>query len=674
MNNKEYTGTLDITRSGMGYVIVEGLDKDIIIRHGDYNTGLHGDTVIVALKEDKNNSNKNNPNKRKEGKITAVIARKQTEFIGTLQMGTNFAFCVISTDKPMPDFYIPLDSMGGAVDKDKVIVTIVSWKKANKSPIGKVIDVLSKEKEGDAAMKTLLLENGFAIGFDDAVMQEANALPTTITKAEIKNRKDIRDTLTFTIDPVDAKDFDDAISIKQLKNGNYEIGVHIADVSHYVVPNTVLNSAAYQKATSVYLPDRVSPMLPEKISNELCSLRPNEDKLTFSTIFEIAANGEIKNQWIGRTVIHSNHRFTYEDAQAIIEGGNGEYKTEILLLNDIAKLYRAERFKTGAINFNSQEVRFKLDETGKPIGIVVKESKESHQLVEEFMLLANKTVATYVAAIKMKNGEPVPFAYRIHDKPNQEKLDLFVTFAKRYGYQFNMATPNSIASSFNAMLTAAKGTPEQNVLESLGIRTMAKAAYTTHNIGHYGLGFTYYCHFTSPIRRYPDVMVHRVLQDCLDGKYKADNDAEEKCKHCSDRERSAMETERAANKYKQVEFLQDHIGETFDAVISGVASFGFWAETVEHKCEGLISMNQLMYYDEFEHVDADYCLIGKRTNTKFAIGDAIKVTVVAANLEKRQLDFEWVTDLHQHAKASPKKDSKPRNLNREKGTSSRKKN
>jgi ribonuclease R len=325
----------------------------------------------------------------------------------------------------------------------------------------------------------------------------------------------------------------------------------------------------------------------------------------------------------------------------MIEGATGPYKAEIIFLNKLAKQYRAERFKTGAINFSSQEVRFKLDENGKPIGIVVKESKESHQLVEEFMLLANKTVATYVANIKYKDAE-IPFAYRVHDTPGEEKLAVFIEFAKRHGHQFNISTPEKIAFSFNAMLADAKGKPEQHVLESLGIRTMAKAAYTTKNIGHYGLGFTHYCHFTSPIRRYPDIMVHRVLQECLDNQIKPDKKAEEKCKHCSDKERSAMETERAANKYKQVEFLQGHIGEEFEAVVSGVAAFGFWAETVAHKCEGLISMNQLMYYDSFIHMESDYSLIGSRTGIKFAIGDSIKIKVVAANLEKRQLDFEWI--------------------------------
>ncbi len=646
-NVQSFTGKLDITRSGAGFVIIEGMDKDIIIRHGNFGTGLHGDIVTVEVEETTKQTG------RKEGRIVDVVRRKQSEFVATLQMGTNFAFCVVDTDKPMPDFYIPLDKLGAAKDRDKVVVRLVEWTKSYKSPIGEVIDVLSQDKMSDNAMKQLLLENGFAIVFDEQVMQETAALPTEISKTEIKKRKDFRDITTFTIDPVDAKDFDDAISFQILPNGNYEIGVHIADVSHYVQPDTALDKVAYAKATSVYLPDRVSPMLPERISNELCSLRPHEDKLTFSSVFEITPEGKIKSEWIGRTVIHSNHRYTYEDAQAIIEGGEGLYKDEILILNKLAQQYRAQRFERGAINFSSVEVRFKLDENGKPIGIVIKESKESHQMIEEYMLLANRSVAAYVAGIKVKDKE-VPFAYRVHDTPGEEKLAMFIEFAKRYGHKFNVSTPEKIAESFNQMLRDVKGKPEQQVLESLGIRTMAKAAYTVKNIGHYGLGFEYYCHFTSPIRRYPDVMVHRTLQECLDGKARIDATVEEKCKHCSQKERDAMDTERSANKYKQVEFLMDHIGEEFDAVISGVAAFGFWSETVAHKCEGLISMNDLMYYDQFVHNEADYCLEGLHSGIKFAIGDKIKIKVVAANLEKRQLDFEWVTDKEMRSKESSK--------------------
>jgi ribonuclease R len=665
-----YVGELEITRSGMGYVVVSGLEKDIIVKQGDFNTAMNGDTVEVNVFKSNSKSN------RKEGAISKVITRKQNEFIGTIQMGNNFAFCIIETDKPMPDFYIANEKLNGAVDHDKVIVKLTNWKNINRSPEGEVVDILSQQRQGDIVMKQLLLENGFAIAFDDEVMKETNALTDTITKEDLAKRKDYRNVLTFTIDPVDAKDFDDAISFLQLKNGNYEIGVHIADVSHFVQPNTALDKVAYAKATSVYLPDRVSPMLPERISNELCSLRPNEDKFTFSTIFEITPNGTIKSEWIGRTLTHSNHRFTYEDAQEIIEGNEGKYKDEILILNTIAKTYRKQRFDKGAINFSSQEVRFKLDENGKPIGIVVKESKESHQMIEEFMLLANKTIAAFVASKKVKDKE-IPFAYRVHDTPGEEKLAIFAAFARQYGHKFNTTSPEKIAESFNQMLLDAKGKPEQHVLESLGIRTMAKATYTTKNIGHYGLGFEFYCHFTSPIRRYPDVLVHRTLQACLDGNPIIDNTIEEKCKHCSVKERDAMDTERAANKYKQVEYLMDHVGEAFEAVISGVASFGFFAETVAHKCEGLVSINDLMYYDQFVHSEIDYSLAGTHTNIKFSIGDKIMIKVIAANLEKRQLDFAWVTDIKPKEKltnANPKSNIKPnRNTKSNDKTKKRKK-
>lgn len=630
-------GKLEITRSGMGYVISEQTDRDVIVKRGDFNTALHGDIVRVKIIRENPTSG------RKEGIIEDVVERRQTEFIGRLQLSTNFAFFIADTEKPMPDIYIPLKSLNGAQDKDRVVVKLLEWKKGTKSPHGEVLQVLSAEDENDLAMKELLLENGFPLSFSEEVIEETERIPDAISKAEIKKRRDMREVLTFTIDPVDAKDFDDAISFQYLKNGNIELGVHIADVSHYVEPDTALDKEAYERATSVYLPDRVLPMLPERISNELCSLRPNEDKLTFSAIFEINAKGVVKKQWIGKTVIHSDRRFTYEEAQQVIETKEGPLKDEIILLNDLAQILRKQRFAKGAINFSSQEVRFKLDEKGKPIGIVIKESKEANQLIEEFMLLANRAVASYAASIKV-NEKQIPFPYRVHDNPDEEKLVPFVEFAKKFGYRFNISSPDAIAESFNKMLEAVKGRPEQHVLEQLGIRTMAKAVYTSKNVGHYGLGFENYCHFTSPIRRYPDVMVHRIIEECLDGKPHADKKMEEKCKHCSEKERSAMDAERAANKYKQVEFMKEHIGETFEAVVSGVASFGFWAETAEHKCEGLVSMNQLMYIDEFMYVESDYCLVGKRSGRKFGIGDKLTIRVVSANLGKRQLDYEWVPE------------------------------
>ena len=628
-------GTLDVTRSGMGYVVVPDDSGDVLVRPGNFSTALHGDTVYVKVIKENVNS------KKKEGKITEVISRKQTEFVGHLQLSTNFAFFIPDTDKPMPDLFIPPDKINGAQNKEKVVARLVRWDKEDKKPVGEIVSIIAAEDDNDAAMKELLVENGFPLVFPEEVMEEANRLPDVLDKEEIKKRKDCREILTFTIDPLDAKDFDDALSIRELKGGQYEIGVHIADVSHYVEPDTELDKEGYKRATSVYLPDRVNPMLPEKISNELCSLRPKEDKFTFSAIFQMNIKGEVKQYWLGKTVIHSNHRFTYEDVQEIIEKKDGIYSEQILLLNTIAQTLRKKRFEKGAINFSSQEVRFKLDENSKPIGIVVKESKESHQLIEEFMLLANRSVAENVSKIKI-NQKEIPFPYRVHDQPDAEKLKPFIEFAKKYGHTFDISSPEKIAHSFNLMLKDVEGKPEQHVLEQLGIRTMSKAIYTTKNIGHYGLAFEHYCHFTSPIRRYPDVLVHRVLESILKDKPIVDKKMEEKCKHSSERERAAMDCERTGNKYKQVEFLKEHLGETFEAVVSGVASFGFWAETVAHKCEGLINILSLSNYDDFRLIEGEYCLTGRRSGRTFRMGDKVWVKVVAANLEKKQLDFEWM--------------------------------
>lgn len=645
-------GKLEVTRSGMGYVIVDNTEGDVLVRPGDFNTALNGDTVRVKVFKENIRTGK------KEGKITEVVTRKQTEFIGHIQLSTNYAFFVPDTDKPMPDLFIPLAELNGAKNRDRVVVRLLKWDKDDKKPVGSVVSIMQPEDENDAAMKELLAQAGFPLFFPEDVLEESERLPDVLDSEEIKKRKDCRDILTFTIDPADAKDFDDALSIRTLHNGMYEIGVHIADVSYYVHPDTELDQEAYKRATSVYLPDRVNPMLPERISNELCSLRPHEDKFTFSAIFQMNAKGEVKQYWLGRTVIHSDHRYAYEDVQQIIETRKGKHENEILLLNEIAQQLRKKRFSKGAINFSSQEVRFKLDEKGKPIAVVVKESKESHQLIEEFMLLANRTVAENVAKLKI-NKKPLPFPYRVHDRPDEEKLAPFIVFAKKHGHSFDISSPQAIAHSFNSMLKDAEGKPEQHVLEQLGIRTMAKAIYTTENIGHYGLAFEHYCHFTSPIRRYPDVLVHRVLESVLRDHPMTDKKMEEKCKHSSERERAAMECERAGNKYKQVEFLRDHIGEVFEGVVSGVASFGFWVETVAHKCEGLVSIISLSDYDDFRHADSDYSLVGRRSGRTFRMGDKVFIRVVAANLEKRQLDYEWVINAggEEEKKAKPKNKS-----------------
>jgi len=629
---EKVSGRLEITRNGMGFVIVPRLSKDIMVRPDRMGLALDGDEVVVELIEEEKKG------KRVQGIVVEVLKRTQTEFSGKLDVRTHFAFLIPDKQNMPVDIFVPLELLHGAVHGDKAIVKINEWTSKTKNPIGEVVSILTYESNNEIAMQGILVENGFPLSFPEEVMQEAENFSTEISKAEIKKRKDFRKILTVTIDPVDAKDFDDAISFQFIDENHFEVGVHIADVSHYLTPGTALDAEAYKRATSVYLPDRVLPMLPERLSNELCSLRPNEEKLTFSAVFKLNINGEVLSSWIGKTVIKSARRFTYEEVQTIIENENGELKDVILTLNSIAQNLRKERFKKGAINFSSKEVRFQLDENAKPIGIVIKESKEAHQLIEELMLLANREVATYISKLEIDNRE-IPFPYRVHDAPDVDKLKVFSFFASRFGHRFDLTTPQNIATSFNQMLVESKGKPEQQVLESLGIRTMAKAVYTTDNIGHYGLGFDNYCHFTSPIRRYPDVLVHRILFDCLSGNFKPTEHMEMQCRHCSEKERKAMEAERSANKYKQVEYMVDYVGEDFDAVISGVSGFGFWAETVAHKCEGMISINDLRDFDYYEFNEKEYALIGMSTGHRFSIGDKIKVKVNAANLEKRQIDF-----------------------------------
>ena len=649
-------GRLEISRSGMAFVIVEDLEQDIMVRPNNIGRAFHGDTVKVEYEKP------NGPAKRLEGRVVEVLERKQSEFLGHIEINRSVAFFIVAGDKPFPDFFVPLEKLNGAKDGDHVIVRLVKWDKDDRKPHGEVITVINANNASDLAMKEILVDARFPLAFEQEVLREAEALSPNITREELSKRRDCRDILTFTIDPVDARDFDDAISIRNLDNGNYEIGVHIADVSHFVKPGSILDKAAYERATSVYLPDRVNPMLPEKISNELCSLRPNEDKYTFSAIFQINNRAEIKHKWVGRTVIHSNHRFTYEEVQQIIETRDGLHHKALLLLNELARQFRKNRFAHGAINFSSQEVRFKLDESGKPIGIMIKESKDAHKLVEEFMLLANRTVAEYVSKIKI-NKEPIPFPYRIHDNPDEEKIKPFAAFARKFGYSFDIHNEKQVAESFNKLLSDVQGKPEQHVLEQLGIRTMAKALYTIENIGHYGLGFEHYCHFTSPIRRYPDVLAHRILQECIDKNIQVDKKLEQKCTHCSERERAAMEAERGANKYKQVEYMQQYLGNEFEGIISGVAAFGFWVETVEHKCEGLVSVRDLSDFDDFQLDEADYALVGIRTRRRFRMGDKLRIRIVAANLAKRQLDYEWVQE-----GAGPKKDkSKEKKVEKKKG-------
>ena len=648
-NSKDLlTGRLEIVRSGMGFVLVEGLERDIMIKADKMGLALDGDEVKVEI------TRTSHKNGRQEGVIREVVRRRQQEFSGRLEVKEHFAFLIPDKQNMPVDIFVPLNLLNDAKNGDKAIVRIIEWTEKSKNPIGEVVSILTHETTNEIAMQGILVDNGFPLHFPDDVLEDAARYPEGVDTQELKNRRDFRDVLTITIDPVDARDFDDAISFKDLGDGVYEIGVHIADVSHYIEKGSPLDLEAYRRATSVYLPDRVLPMLPERLSNELCSLRPDEEKYTFSAVFQITRQGRIKEYWLGKTIIKSHRRYSYEEVQEVIEGADGDNRDVLLLLNELAQNLRKERFRKGAINFSSMEVRFKLDENAKPIGIVVKESKEAHQLIEEFMLLANKQVAEYISGISVKD-KPVPFPYRVHDVPDEEKLKLFTTFASRFGHKFDMNSPESIAKSFNEMLKLVQGKPEQHVLESLGIRTMSKAVYTTENIGHYGLGFENYCHFTSPIRRYPDVLVHRVLQECLTKDIHPIKQMEQQCRHCSDMERKAMEAERSANKYKQVEYMQDFVGEDFDAVVSGVASFGFWAETVEHKCEGMVSIADLSQFDDFEMMEQEYALIGHNTRIRFRMGNKVRVRVVAANLDKRQIDFTILELPEQESSVKAKK-------------------
>ena len=534
------------------------------------------------------------------------------------------------------DIFIPAKSLKNAKSGQKAIAQIVEWPKRAKNPIGEVIDILGNEGENETEINAILAEFDLPYSFPKRIDQAAKKISEKISEQEISLRKDFRNITTFTIDPEDAKDFDDALSIKQLENKNWQIGVHIADVTFYVRPNTAIEKEAYKRATSVYLVDRVVPMLPERLSNNICSLRPDEDKLCFSAVFEIDDNANIKNQWIGRTVIRSNKRFTYDEAQNIIETNEGEYNDEIQKLNSLAQQLRANRFKNGSIDFERSEVKFKLDETGKPLSVYSKVNKEANKLVEEFMLLANKKVAEFIGKTEKK---PKTFVYRIHDKPNREKLNAFSKFIKRFGYQIKLKSKKDIAQSINGLLSEVVGKNEQEVVETLAIRTMAKAIYSTKNIGHYGLAFDYYSHFTSPIRRYPDMMVHRLLDRYLNnGKSVPRDKYEEMCKHASEMEQKSVNAERASIKYKQVEFMSDKIDKEFDGIISGVTQWGLFVEIIENKCEGLVSIRDLTD-DYYIFDEQDYCILGKHNKIKYQLGDKVKIKVVNANLQKKQLDF-----------------------------------
>jgi len=628
----ELVGVIDVARSGDAFVIIEGKSKDFFIHRKNTNHAFDGDTVKIMRLHKPNSS-------RPEGIVKEVVKRCRTQFIGVVDRINEHCFVIPDNTGIKADFYIPEARSLQAKHHDKVVVELVEWRAKDKNPIGKIIEILGNAGSNDIEMKSILIENGFFTSFPKAVLDEADQLALEISDEEKKLRRDFSKTPTFTIDPADAKDFDDAISIRKLEEDLFEVGVHIADVSHYVKEHSAMEKEAFKRATSVYLVDRVAPMFPERLSNIICSLCPNEDKCCYAAVFKINSKAVVKETWFGRTVIHSKKRFTYEEAQEILEGKDGVFKEELMQLNQLAHILRRERFKNGSIGFEAPETKFKLDDNGKPIGVYVKERKDAHLLIEDFMLLANKAVATYIGKERNKNGK-VPFVYRIHDLPNEEKLIDFQLFAQKFGYKIQFDNPKQIARELNRLMQEINGTPEQAVLQQLAIRCMAKAEYSTNNIGHYGLGFEFYTHFTSPIRRYPDVAVHRMLDKILhDKKLPTQDELEYQCKHSSERERAAAEAERASVKYKMAEFMQDRIGEHFKGVISGVKNWGIYVELPQYNCEGLIRI-ETMREDNFTYDERKMRMIGKRTDKVYQLGDEIEVSLTAVDLEKKTIDFE----------------------------------
>ena len=624
-------GRMDINLKGNGYLIPEDGTPDVFISAAFLNTALNRDTVKVQLFASRNAA-------KPEGEVTEIVERNRMKFVGRLDVGKQFAFLIPDDRKMYKDIFVPLDKLGGAKTGDKVQVQITEWPDAKKSPMGEVLEVMGRPGLHETEMNAIVAEFGFDSKFAPEIEKEAEKIPFEIPKEDIKGRRDFRDILTFTIDPEDAKDFDDAISYNPLANGHLEVGVHIADVSHYVRENSPLDKEAYRRATSVYLVDRTIPMLPEKLSNGVCSLRPNEDKLTFSAVFELDENGKIFNEWFGRTVIHSKRRFTYEDAQERLDSGEGDLAKELKTLNNIAHKLREARFKNGAVNFETEEVKFKLAEDGTPLSVYIKVRKDAHKLVEEFMLLANKKVAEFI----FKKHKPKPYLYRTHESPNMEKLTLFGNFAKRFGIKIDTASQKSLSKSFNDMLQKVEGRPEQNILQGMAIRTMAKAKYTTKSTEHYGLAFDFYTHFTSPIRRYPDVLAHRLLEDYLEGKPGANpSRLEDQCKHSSEMEVKAAEAERASVKYKQVEFMKGSVGKIFEGIISGVTEWGLYVEVRESRCEGMVRVNN-MRGDMYEFDEKNMCLRGLKKKRTFGMGDPVTIKVMKADMDKRQLDFDLV--------------------------------
>jgi len=662
VNTEYYTGILDLTSRGSGYVISEDFEDDIFIASNNINKALHNDEVELYIYKRRKRG-------KLEGEITQIIKRARTEYVGVIQIHKNYAFVVADDSKMYKDIFIPINKINKAEEGDKVLVKLEDWLENTDSPYGKVIKTLGKPGEHNTEIHSILAEYGLPYEFPHKVEDYANKLDTSITPEEINKRRDMRDVLTFTIDPKDAKDFDDALSFKVLDNGNYEIGIHIADVSHYLQEGTILDEEAYERATSVYLVDRVVPMLPEVLSNNACSLRPHEEKYTFSAIFQLNNKAEILKQWFGRTVTYSDARFAYEEAEAIIESnlklspiqmsqlnninttipkevsltGNAynttpEVAQAVLKLNELAKRLRAKRMNSGAISFDKVEVKFNLDSEANPIGVYFKTSKQANKLIEEFMLLANRKVAEFIGTIKPQKT----FIYRVHDEPNDSKLAALQGIVSRFGYKLNFHDRKTISKSLNNLLKGVNGKKEQNLVDTLTIRTMSKAEYTTNNIGHYGLAFDYYSHFTSPIRRYPDVMTHRLLQYYLDGNKSANQEIyEEKCQHSSNMEYLATKAERNSIKYMQIKFMQDHKDQEFLGVISGVTDWGIYVEIIENKCEGMVRVSSIKD-DHYIFDQSEYALIGRNTKNMYQLGDEVIVKVKEADLVKKHLDFHLI--------------------------------
>ncbi|MDD2635527.1 MAG: ribonuclease R [Bacteroidales bacterium] len=621
-------GEIDLNKMGNAFVVSDMIRDDVFVSSANLNTALHRDTVRISLYAKRGGN-------RIEGEVIEVIKRATDKFVGTIEKTGSYAFLIPDSHKMMYDIFIPAEGLNGVKDGEKAVVQIIDWQQKSKNPSGKVIEILGNPGDNEVEMHAILAEFGLPSKFSPEIEKAANKIKEDFTQYDYETRKDFRNILTFTIDPEDAKDFDDAISFEKKSDGTYYIGVHIADVSNYLLPGTDLDEEAYERATSVYLVDRVVPMLPERLSNYLCSLRPNEDKLCFSIIFEMNDKAEVISYNIEKTIIRSDKRLSYEDAQQTIETGKGEIADELIKINDLAKILRKNRFKTGAFNFEHDEVKFILGENAIPTGVYFKESTEANNLIEEFMLLANRKVAEFIGGAT----NPKDFVYRIHAEPNMEKLENFSGFISRFGYSIDTSNNIALSKSMNEIVRNVNGKPEQNIIENLAIRAMSKAVYTTKNIGHYGLSFDHYTHFTSPIRRYPDIMVHRLLHDYIK-KLKPDTtNLEAKCKYCSYQEQQAAMAERSSIKYKQVEFLQDKIGQSFDGVISGVTEWGFFVQLKENACEGLVHMRTLN--DDFYIYDQeDYCIYGKSNNERYQLGAEVKVIITNVSLPKKQIDFE----------------------------------